>query len=100
MKLALPILLLMVSGCAAVTPPQPALKSLSGNAVIPPATHHLDFAWNYSEPMPADNIAFDLEGSIDLAAWYLIATTNQPPVGYDSFQPVEFFRLGAHFINP
>lgn len=60
--------------------------------------HHYVWTWDYPIPMPADNISFSLEGSTNLVDWYQIVDTNQPPVPYDSYQPNEYFRVGAHWI--
>lgn len=66
--------------------------------VATPPVRHQSYTWDYPLPMPADNIAFDFEGSTDLVNWYLIATTNQPPVVFDTSQWSEYYRVGAHWI--
>lgn len=73
---------------------QPAIE------VVTPPIVHTKWTWDYPEPMPADNIAFDFEGSTDLINWYLIVTTNQPPVSYDVSKWNEYFRVAAHWIVP
>lgn len=112
----LPILFL-ITGCASVNrgrqidPPVPTpsldprsvpLTSIISHAqpafVGTPPVHHSAYTWDYEIPMPADNIAFDFEGSTNLIDWYLIVTTNQPPVRFDTYQWNEYYRVVAHWI--
>jgi hypothetical protein len=104
------LILLLMTGCAATNPIMPPMptsdtkvlvnsQGMAPSVVGEPLMHH-GVTWDYDQPMPADNIAFDVEGSTDLLNWYLICTTNQPPVGWWSSAPNEFVRCGAHWIVP
>jgi hypothetical protein len=75
------------------------LVSASGQSgILLPPTFHRGVTWDYEIPMPADNVAFDLETSTNLTAWAWMVTTNQPPIYYDSPNPSEFVRVGTHWI--
>lgn len=114
MRYMIQLICMLLVGCASVesqSPPVPSdpplektVKAFSraqpASAIVPAPIVHWVFTWDYPTPMPADNIAFDFEGSTNLTDWYLIVTTNQPPVPYDSSQWSESFRVGAHWIVP
>lgn len=59
---------------------------------------HTTWSWSYATTMPTENVSFSFEGSTNLIDWYQIIDTNQPPVSIDSYQPWEFYRVGAHWI--
>jgi hypothetical protein len=105
MKLIWLILILLCAGCTVTHQPAQAaaLATAGGNAqpqVITPALWHRGVTWDYACPMPAVNIAFDVETSTNLLRWDLRETTNHPPVLWESPNPVEFVRVGAHWIDP
>lgn len=98
------LLLLLCVGCAAprseIGDRRWETATMQNKSVILPEPFHRGVTWNYELPMPADNIAFDLESTTNLVDWRLIATTNQPPALWDSFDWTEYVRVGAHWINP
>lgn len=77
-----------------------ALATVQNQSGVLPSPFHRGVTWDYSESMPAENVAFDLEASTNLTEWQLIQTTNQPPALWDSFNQTEYVRVGAHWITP
>jgi len=102
----LAIALIALAGCATKNHPIPIERNIvvSGGrqqaSIDTPPSFHRGVGWDYDQPMPADNIAFDVEASTNLTDWYLIVTTNQPPVSWDDYNPTEYIRCGAHWIVP
>jgi hypothetical protein len=98
--------LLILDGCATQKPTAPIDRNIvvSGGhqqvSIDPSPLFHHGVTWDYAIPIPADNIAFDVEASTNLTDWYLIVTTNQPPVSWDDYNPTEYVRCGAHWIIP
>jgi len=72
---------------------------LNQSGVVSPPMYHRPFVWDYPVPMPAENVAFDLEASTNLTDWRLIVTTNQSPAWCDTPNATEYYRLGAHWIT-
>jgi hypothetical protein len=70
------------------------------SSVETPPDFHRGVTWEYEFPMPVDNIAFDVEASTNLFDWYLVVTTNEPPVNWIDSNPTEYVRCGAHWIVP
>lgn len=108
MKL-LGLALILLAGCATSRPPMPPIiqrqalisaTSADQPQVITPPSFHRGVTWDYIGPMPYFNVGFDIESSTNLTDWTLIITTNQPPVHWDSPNPTEFIRAGAHWIDP